>query len=93
MLYVLEIPKNLVSKLLLSKDGFWIIFESDRVILLKNEMFMGKDYVCDELFKLSVMVIKPKINKNNNSYSVYMLKSSNLCHGRLGHVIMMHCLD
>ena len=45
-------------------------------------MYVGNGYVSDGLFKLNVMTI---INKNNQS-SVYLLESSNLCHGRLGHV-------
>ena len=59
-----------------------MVFESNKVILSKSGMYVGKGYVSDGLFKLNVMTI---INKNNKS-SVYMLESSNLWHGRLGHV-------
>ena len=45
-------------------------------------MYVGIGYVSDWLFKLNVMTI---INKNNQS-PVYLLESSNLWHGRLGHV-------
>ena len=53
------------------------------------------------LFKLNVMTIVPSIkNINKNTSSVYMLESSNVWHGRLGHVnynilsrlINMECL-
>ena len=37
------------------------------------------------MFKLNVMTVIPKMNKDASS-STYMLKSSNLWHGRLGHV-------
>ena len=82
VLYVPKIRKNLVSGSLLNKHGFRMVFESDKVILSKSGMYVGKGYVSDGLFKLNVMTI---INKNNQS-SVYLLESSNLWHGRLGHV-------
>ena len=85
VLYVPEIRKNLVSGSLLNKHGFRMVFESDRVVLSKNGMYVGKGYVNDGLFKLNVMTLKPKIN-NEASSSAYLLESSNLWHGRLGHV-------
>ena len=81
---LLEIRKNLVSGSLLNKHGFRMVFESDRVVLPKNEMYVGKGYVDDGLFKLNVMTLKLTINKATSS--AYLLKSSNLWHGRLGHV-------
>lgn len=48
-------------------------------------MFVGKCYICDELFKLSIMAIRPKINKIDNSFA-YILESSNLWYGRLEHI-------
>ncbi|XP_074560084.1 uncharacterized protein LOC141816146, partial [Curcuma longa] len=74
VLYVPEIRKNLVSGSLLSKHGFRIVFESDRVVLSKNGMFVGKGYENDGLFKLSnssayrFLVYEsliPKIHKNS----------------------------
>ena len=82
VLYVSKIRKNLVSGSLLNKHGFRMVFESDKVILSKSGMYVGKGYVSDGLFKLNVITI---INKNNKS-SVYMLESSNLWHSRLEHV-------
>ena len=52
VLYVPEIRKNLVSGSLLNKHGFRMVFESDKVILSKSGMFVGKGYVCNGLFKL-----------------------------------------
>ena len=46
---------------------------------------MRKGYVNDELFKVNVMIVKPKINNKVGS-SAYLLESSNLWHSRLGHV-------
>ena len=48
-------------------------------------MYVGKCYINDELFKLNVMTLKPTIN-NKTTSSTYLLESSNLWHGRLGHV-------
>ena len=42
VLYVPEIRKDLVFGSLLSKNGFKIIFESDKFILSKREMYVGK---------------------------------------------------
>ena len=62
-----------------------MVFESDKVILSKSGMFVGKGCVSNGLFKLSVMTVKPKnINKTNPSFA-YFLESSNLWHGRHGH--------
>lgn len=58
-----EIRKNLAFRSLLNKHRFWIVFESDKVVLSKNEIYVGKAYVSDELFKLNAMVVKPVNNK------------------------------
>lgn len=42
VLYVPEIRENLASKSFLNKHGFHIVFESDKVILSKSGMFVGK---------------------------------------------------
>ena len=85
VLYVPKIRKNLVSGSLLSKHGFRMVFESDKVVLTKSGMYVGKGYVTEGLFKLNVMTVVPKINKVKQS-SAYLIESSNLWHGRLGHV-------
>lgn len=69
VLYGPKIYKNLVSGSLLIKHGFRIVFESDRVIISKNEMYVGRGYVIDGLFNLNVMTIKPNKNNNNNAIS------------------------
>ena len=84
VLYVPDIRKNLVSGSLLNKHGFRIVIESDKVILSKSGMFVGKGYVTDGLFKLNVM----SVNDNNaiKNSSAYLLESPNLWHARLGHM-------
>ena len=86
MLYVPEIRKNLVSSSLLNKHGFRMVFEVDKVIVSKSGMFVGKGYMSNGLFKLNVMTVKPKIMNKTNASFVYVLESSNLWHGKLGHV-------
>ena len=48
-------------------------------------MYVGKGYMSNGMWKLNVMtLVKSEMNKA--SYSAYILESSNLWHGRLGHV-------
>nr|GEU54519.1 hypothetical protein [Tanacetum cinerariifolium] len=84
VLYVLEIRKNLVSGWLLNKFGFRLVFESDKFVLSKNQMYVGRGYAMDDMFKLNVMVVKNEINKINTS--AYLIEFSNVWHARLGHV-------
>ena len=41
VLHVPDIRKNLVSGSLLSKNGFRLVFESDKFVLTKNGMYVG----------------------------------------------------
>ena len=85
VLYVPKICKNLVSGSLLNSHGFWLVFESDKFVLSKSGMYVKKGYMSDGMWKLNVMtIIKSDINKA--STFAYILESSNLWHGRLGHV-------
>ena len=80
VLHVPTIRKNLVSAALLVKNGFKYVLVSDKAVIIKNEMFIGKVYLNEGLFKLNVMVID-SINKNSSS--VYLLELSDLWHARL----------
>ena len=53
--------------------------ESDNYVITKKWLFVGKDYACDEMFKLNV--------ENNKAYTnlVYMLSSINFLYARLCH--------
>ena len=82
---VLYVSKNLVFSSLLNNHGFWMVFESEKFILSKSGMYVRKGYMSGGLWKLNVMtVIKSDMNKA--STYPYILESSNLWHGRLGHV-------
>ncbi|KAK9052683.1 hypothetical protein SSX86_029313 [Deinandra increscens subsp. villosa] len=85
VLYVPELHKSLVSGWLLNKFGFRLVFESDKFVLSKRGMFVGKGYAQNGMFKLNVMTVKKNINKNAST-SAYLIESSNVWHGRLGHV-------
>ena len=57
VLHVLTIRKNLVSASLLVKNGFKCVLVSDKALIRKNEMFIGKSYLNEGLFKLNVIVV------------------------------------
>ena len=84
VLHVPDIRKNLVSGSLLSKAGFKLVFVSDKFVLTKNDMYVGKGYLTEGLFKLNVMTVNRANNKASSS--AYIIVSQNVWHGRLGHV-------
>lgn len=89
VLHVVNIWKNLVPYLLLSKNNFKMVFESGKFVLIKNEIFVGKWYLYDDLFKMNVRTIitKNKMNNNNNNTSSsYLLESCYMWHNGLKHV-------
>ncbi|CAL2245916.1 unnamed protein product [Prunus armeniaca] len=53
VLHVPEIRENLVSSPILSNKGFKLVFESNKFVLTKGGMFIGKGYLADGLFKLN----------------------------------------
>ena len=66
-----------MSRSLLSKKGFGLVFESDKFVLTKSGIYVGKGYMSDGLFKMNVMIIVSNFNSKNTS-SVYMIESSNV---------------
>ncbi|GJU74832.1 hypothetical protein Tco_1266237 [Tanacetum coccineum] len=56
---------------------------SDKFVLSKNQMYVVMGYALNGMFKLNVKVVMNDINKMN--YSAYLIESSNVWHGRLGH--------
>ena len=53
-IHVLDIRKNLIFGSILSKKGFRMVFESDKFVLTKSGMYVGKGYLVDGLFKANV---------------------------------------
>ena len=71
----------------MNKHGFRLVFESDKFVLTKNGVYVGKGYINRGMFKLCVMALKPSDSDNEmNNFSTYLLESSNIWHARLGHV-------
>jgi GAG-pre-integrase domain len=97
VMHVPEIRKNLISGSLLVKKGFCLVFQADKVVLKHQGMYVGRGYLYNGLFKMNVMTkvpaspgvtkvpASPGINEMNTT-SAYMIESSTLWHGRLGHV-------
>lgn len=89
VLHVPTITKNLISGPVLSNKGFKLVFESDKCVITKGGVYVGKGYLIEGLFKLSVVTNDNDINNNNagtSAASVYMIDPSFLWHSRLGHV-------
>ena len=89
VLHVPNITKNLISGPILSNKGFKLVFESDKFVITKGGVYVGKGYLDQGLFKLSVVTDDNVINNNNagtSTASVYMIDPSFLWHSRLGHV-------
>lgn len=80
--YVPKLRKNLVSIPGLTKNGFKCVFVSDKVVISKNDMYVGKDYLNDGLFKFNVIAV----DMNKDFASSYLLESKFLWHECLGHV-------
>ena len=85
VLHVLDIQQNLVFRSLLSNNGFKLVFESDKFSLFQSGIYVGKGYLSNDLFKMNVMIVFPIIDNNKSTSFVYMLESSNVWYGRLGH--------
>ena len=72
---------NLVFVALLGKLGVKISFESNKIVMTKNNVFVGKGYCDQALFVLNVSEV---INENASS-SAYLIDSYDIWHARLGH--------
>ena len=75
VLYVSEIQKNLVSSSLLNNNGFRLVFESNKFVISKSGMYVGKGYMNNGMWKLNVKTIV-KSNMNKVGTSTYVLESS-----------------
>ena len=71
VLHVPDIRWNLVSVSLLGKAGVRILFDSNKMVLTKNDAFVGNDYCNQGLFMLNIY----NIINNNASSSVACLHS------------------
>ena len=82
VLHVPNIRENLVLVALLGKMGIKVLFESNRIVMTKNYIFVGKGFCNQGFFVLSIYEVM-----NENSFSsAYLVDSYNVWHARLGHV-------
>jgi hypothetical protein len=77
--HVPSIKKNLVSGSLLCRDGYKLVFESNKCILSKYGTFVGKGYDSGGLFHLSLHDVCNKFVNNVISNESYIWHSR-LCH-------------
>ena len=59
-----------------------VSFESDKIVMIKNNVFVGKGYYNQGLFALNISYV---INENLSS-STFIVDSISLWHARLGQV-------
>ena len=62
--HVPAIKKNLVSGSLLCREGFKLVFESNKVVVTKYGLFVGKGYECEGLFRFSLADFCNKVVNN-----------------------------
>jgi hypothetical protein len=75
------IKKNLVSVSMMCRDGYKIILESNKCVVLRHGTFVGKCYDCGGLYRLSLLDMCNKVVN-----TVDISNESNLWHSRLCHV-------
>ena len=80
--HVSYIKKNLVSGSQICRDGFKIVLESNKCVMLRHVTFVAKGYNCGGLFRLSLL--DDVYNKVVNNVNVS--NESNIWHSRLCHI-------
>jgi hypothetical protein len=73
--HVPTIKKNLVSDSLLYRDGFKLVFESNKCVLSKYKNFVSKCYESGGLFRLPLLE-----DCNNVVNNVMNIDEYNACH-------------
>jgi hypothetical protein len=83
MQHVPSIKKNLISGSLLCRDGYKLVFESNKCMLSKYGTFVGKGYDSGGLFRLSLHDVCNKSVNNVISNESYIWHSR-LCRINFG---------
>ncbi|GKC47189.1 pol polyprotein [Tanacetum coccineum] len=68
VLHVPNITKNMISRPILNNNGFKLVFESDKFVITKGGVYVGKGYLDERLFKLSVITDDNVINNNKSGH-------------------------
>ena len=81
-----SIKKNLVSGSLLCRDGFKLVFESNKVVVSRYGQFIGKGYESGGLFRFSLSDFCNKVVNHvcDSNNSVADIWHSRLCHINFG---------
>ena len=83
--HVPAINKNLVSGSLLCKEGFKLVFESNKVVVSRYGLFIGKGYECGGLFRLSLAdFFNNVVNQISSIPNESEIWHSRLCHINFG---------
>jgi hypothetical protein len=82
--HVPSIRKNLISGSLLCRDGYKLVFESNKCVLLKFETFIGKGYESGGLFRLSLCENNVKFVNHVNNHDEANVWHPRLCHINFG---------
>ncbi|EEE65590.1 hypothetical protein OsJ_21112 [Oryza sativa Japonica Group] len=81
--HVPSIDRNLVSGSRLTRDGFKLVFESNKVVVSKHRYFIGKGYESGGLFRFS---LSDFCNKYVNHICGSVDDEANVWHSRLCHI-------
>jgi hypothetical protein len=78
--HVPSIQKKLVSGSMMYRDGYKIVLESNKCIILRYGTFIGKGYDCGGLFRLSLLDVCNKV------VNIANISDEDLWHSRFCHV-------
>ncbi|KAK8635370.1 hypothetical protein V6N13_004109 [Hibiscus sabdariffa] len=81
VMYVPALRRNLISGCLLNKACIKLVFEIDKLVLSRNDDYIGKGFLNGGLF-----VIETQLNENKVSTSTYIVETVDMWHARLGHM-------
>jgi hypothetical protein len=79
--HVPSIKKNLLSGSLLYKEGYKLVFESNKCVISKYGSFVGKGYECEGLFRILSDLCNKVVNHVHDETDVW---HSRLCHINFG---------
>jgi hypothetical protein len=82
--HVPSIRKNLISGFLLCRDGYKLVFESNKCVLSKFGTSIGKGYESRGLFRLSLCENNVKYVSHVNNHDEANIWHSRLCHINFG---------
>ncbi len=92
--HVPAIKKNLVSGSLLCREGFKLVFESNKLVVTKYGLFVGKGYESGGMFRLSLADFCNKaVNHVHSSVNESEVWHSRLCHISFGVMTRLAKLD